>query len=109
MVNKPAHSRSSPGDENYIKLLEARLSEKQAKLDYIKRKIRVAVEKDRINGSEQLYNAERQADSCVVAMQEQLIKLKAAGSDAWDRSKMDAEIAWEELSQSVKNLVSRFS
>lgn len=109
MVNKPAHSRSSPDNENYIKLLEARLSEKQAKLEYIKRKIQVAVEKDRINGSEQLHNAERQADSCVAAMQEQLGKLKAAGSDAWDRSKMDTEIAWEDLSQSVKNLVSRFS
>jgi len=93
----------------YVKTLEARLSAKSAQLAYVKSRVARAADRHRIEVSEQLANAERSADSAMATMTEQLKNLHDADDEAWEDLRYDINLAWEDLAQSIRKIVARFS
>ena len=92
----------------YLRSVEKKLAEKRTALDLIKRKVDRAVATGRIARSEQLVNAERQADSCFFAVESWITRLNAGLDSEWETSRLKTDIAMEELSNSVKQMVARF-
>ena len=93
----------------YIQSFERKLIHKQTQLEYIKRKIKRAAGAGRIGPSEQLRNAEKRADSALASVNERLQHLKDASDDSWEQLKNGIDMAWDDLSQSIKEIVYRFS
>ena len=93
----------------YARSAEAMLIEKSRKLEYVKAKIEQEIESGRIDISEQLQNAERQADSHLVTAQEKLAELNNASADSWEDLRKVVDTALDDLSQSTKKIVARLS
>jgi hypothetical protein len=87
----------------YARSAEAMLIEKSRKLEYVKGKIEQEMKSGRIDISEQLQNAERQADSHLVTAQEKLAELNNASADSWEDLRKVVDTALDDLSQSQKN------
>lgn len=93
----------------YLRTVEARFAEKRTALELVTRKINKAVAAGRIARSEQLVNAERQANGCVLALENWITRLSSEPDDEWEESRFGTDIALEELSRSVKQMVARFT
>ncbi len=93
----------------YCKTLEARLSAKAAQLAYVKSRVAHAADGHRIDASEQLRNAEKRADCAMATMTERLRDLQNADDQNIEDLKRDIDLAWEDLANSIKNVVARFS
>lgn len=93
----------------YIRSVEKKLAEKRTALGLVKRKVDRAVASGRIARSDQLVNAERQADSCLLAVENWVTRLSADPDTDWGRLRFKTDIAMEELSNSVKQMVARFT
>lgn len=93
----------------YVKTLEARLSAKSAQLAYVKSRVARAADRHRIEVSEQLVNAERSADSAMATMTERVKNLHDADDETWEDLRHDIDLAWEDLAQSIRRVVARFS
>jgi predicted component of type VI protein secretion system len=63
----------------------------------------------RIEISEQLLNAEKLAGNALATAEAKSQQLSDAGDDSWENWKFAVDIAWEDLSRSVKALIARFS
>lgn len=100
--------RSKKDKKLYIRNIELKLAEKEATLSLIKRKINVATESGRIHASDQLRNAEHQADCCVAELGKQLEQLENADDQSWEGLRFRVDTAWDDLSQSIRKLVARF-
>ncbi len=92
----------------YIRGVELKLAEKQETLRFVKRKIKLATKSGRIHASDQLLKAEHQADSCAVALREQLDQLESIDDQSWQRLRFQVDTAWDDFSQSIKKIVARF-
>ena len=99
--------RSEQEKRAYIRNVEVRLAAKKATLKIVKRKIRLAKEAGRIHASDQLMKAEHQADCCVADLRKQLDQLEAADDQSWEKLCYQLDVAWDELSQSVRRIVAR--
>jgi len=93
----------------YVQNLEARLSAKAAQLAYVKSRVARAADRHRIDVSEQLRNAEKRADCAMATMTERLKDLQDADDQNIEDLKRDIDLAWEDLANSIKNVVARFS
>ena len=93
----------------YCKTLEARLSAKAAQLAYVKSRVAHAVDRHRIDVSEQLRTTETRADCAMATMTERLRDLQNADDKKIEDLKRDIDLAWEDLANSIKNVVARFS
>lgn len=93
----------------YVRTLQRKLAEKHAALDLVKRRVSRAVAAGRITRSNQLVNAERRADGCLLAAENWIARLSSDADDAWEDSRLSTDIALEELSRSVKQMVARFT
>ncbi len=108
MNEDPNDCRSKDEKRAYLRNMEAGLAEKQATLRFVKRKIRLAIESGRIHASDQLRKAEHQADCCVADLKRQLDQLEDADDQSWEKLRYELDIAWDNLSQSVRRVVARF-
>jgi len=93
----------------YVRSVQEKLAEKRAALELVKRKVNRAVTAGRIARSDQLVNAERQADGCLLAVENWVTRLSSHPDDDWKDSRFRTDIALEELSISVKQMVARFT
>lgn len=93
----------------YVKTLEGRLSEKRIQLAYVKSRVARAADRHGNEVSEQLVNAERSADSAMARMTERLKNLHDADDETWEGLRRDIDLAWEDLAQSIRKVVARFS
>lgn len=93
----------------YVRSAEAKLAEKRTALELVKLKVNRAVAAGRIARSDQLINAERQATGCLLAVENWIECLSAEPGDDWQESRLSTDIALEELSKSVKQMVARFT
>ena len=93
----------------YVSSVKERLAEKRATLELVKRKVNGAVAAGRITRSDQIVNAERQANGCLLAVENWITRLSSDPDGDWETSRFSADIAMEELSQSVKQMVARFT
>lgn len=93
----------------YIRSAEKKLAEKRKVLELVKRKVRSAQTSGRIVRSQQLVNAERKANECLLEAENQLIRLGSDADNEWENSRFKTDIAIEELSNSVKQMVARFT
>ncbi len=100
--------RSEIQKQIYLRSIGVKLGEKEATLEFVKRKIILATESGRIHASDQLLKAEQQADACVADLKKRLEKLKSADDASWEQLRFEVEIAWDDLSQSIKKIVARF-
>jgi len=108
-MNEDANDyRSKKEKRTYIRNIEVRLAEKKATLRFVKRKIKLANESGRIHASDQLLKAEHQADCCVADLRKQLDQLEGADDQSWERLRYQVDVAWDDLSQSVRKIVARF-
>lgn len=94
---------------DYVRSVKRKLAEKRASLELVKRKVDRAVVAGRIARSDQIENAERQANVCLLAVENWIARLSSDPGDDWETSRFSADIAMEELSQSVKQMVARFT
>ena len=99
----------APYQSAYIRSVEKKLAEKRTAIDLVKRKVDRAVASGRIARSEQLGNAERQAASCLSAVENWVTRLTADSDADWEESRIKTDIAVEDLSNSVKQIVARFT
>lgn len=93
----------------YTGSLKTNLKRKKEQLAYMKRKISQARTAGRIEISEQLRNAEKLADRSLATAEVKFQQLCDAGDDTWEDLKLAVDIAWEDLSHSVRDLFARFS
>lgn len=93
----------------YIRAVEKKLTEKRTALELVKRKVVRAVTSGRIARSDQLVNAERQADCCLLAVETWVTRLSASADSDWIDSRFETDVALDELSTSVKQMVARFT
>ena len=93
----------------YVQSLEARLSAKAAQLAYVKSRVARAADRHRIDVSEQLRNAVKRADWAMATMTGRLRDLQDADDQNIEDLKRDIDRAWEDLANSIKNVVARFS
>ena len=100
--------RSKTQKQLYVRSIEVKLAEKKVTLEFVKRKIILAMESGRIHASDQLLKAEHQADACVAILKKRLDQLKSADDESWEQQRFDLEMAWDDLSQSIKKIVARF-
>lgn len=94
---------------DYVRSVKKKLAEKRASLELVKRKVNRAVAAGRIARSDQIENAERQANVCLLAVENWIARLSSDPDDEWENSRFSTDIAMEELSQSVKQMVARFT
>lgn len=93
----------------YIRSVKEKLAQKRAAFELVKRKVNLAVAAGRIARSTQLVNAERQADACLLTAENWLTRLSSQPCEDWEDSRFRTDIALEELSKLVKQMVSRFT
>lgn len=93
----------------YVRSAEAKLAEKRTAFELVKLKVNRAVAAGCIARSDQLMNAERQATGCLLAVENWIERLSAEPGDDWQESRLSTDIALEELSKSVKQMVARFT
>jgi hypothetical protein len=93
----------------YVRSVNKRLAEKRTALELVKRKVDRAITAGRIARSEQLVNAEHKANDCLLAVENLLARLVCDFDDDWEDSRFRTDIALEELSKSVKQMVARFT
>lgn len=93
----------------YSRAAKKKLDETKAKLIGVNAKIRNAIATGQIDASEQLGHARRAVDMNLATVETQVEQLRKSGEDAWVGIKDDIETAWEDLSQSIKKLVARFT
>ena len=93
----------------YVEKADIKLAEMTAKLYSVKHQIREAVVLRQIDLTEQLINAERQADSHLRTVRDQLEKMQQDDDESWQRIKSEIDGACDDLSQSINRLISRFS
>lgn len=93
----------------YVRSVKEKLAERRASLELVKRKVYRAVAAGRIARSDQIVNAERQANGCLLAVENWITRLSSDPDDDWEDSRFSTDIALEELSQSVKQMVARFT
>jgi hypothetical protein len=91
----------------YVKAVCTRIDEKEAKLNYVKNKIERGVKSGRVVVSEQLRNAQRQADAHVVVARQRLEELTGADDGKWEELRRGLDVACDDLSESLKKLVAR--
>lgn len=107
MFENSVNTRNAGEKLAYLQNIQALLSDKNARLGHIKRKVHEATESRRLHPGDQLLKAEYQADSCIKTLQEQLDLLGSANDASWETRRFDVEVAWDELSQAIKKIVAR--
>ncbi len=107
MKEDPYNCRSKKGKKSYIQNIEVMLAQKKTTLGLVKRKINLATHSGRIHPSEQLLKAERQADACIAELRKQLDQLGSANDQSWEKLRFQVDVAWDELSQSIRKIVAR--
>ena len=108
MKEDPNDYRGEKEKRTYIRNIEVRLAEKKTTLRFVKRKIKLANESGRIHVSDQLLKAEHQADCCVADLRTQLDQLERADDQSWEKLRYQVDVAWDDLTQSVRKIVARF-
>ena len=93
----------------YVRSVEKKLAERRASLELVKRKVHRALAAGHIARTDQIVNAERQANGCLLAVENWITRLSSDPDDDWEDSRFSTDIALEELSQSVKQMVARFT
>jgi len=86
---------------------DTKLIETTKKLDGIKTKLERATADGRLDISESLRRAQRQAEAQLVKYQHRLENLKSASEDSWAAAKAELEDAQEDLARSLKNIMAR--
>lgn len=112
MQNDPGKGASLQPDAQktaYICSVKKKLADRRTVLELVKRKVGRAVASRRIVRSDQLTNAERRADSCVSVVESCIEHLSSTSESKWDDSRFKTDIALDELSTSVKQMVARFT
>lgn len=105
--NKPKGPRSDRAA--HVRSIEVRLDGKRTALGLVKSKVSRAVTSGRISRSEQLLNAERLADDRLLFAEQMLSSLKTERGESWRELLLKADIALEDLSNAVKQLVARIT
>ena len=72
-------------------------------------KIGNAVSTGRIDATGQFKRAQRAVDLNLLSVGQRIEELRKADQQSWEACANDVDSAWEDLSQSVKKLVARFS
>ncbi len=93
----------------YVRSIKKKLAEKRTALELVKRKVNRAVTAGRIARSEQLVNAEHKANDCLLAVEGWVARLACELDEEWEDSRLRTDIALDELSKSVKQMVARFT
>lgn len=108
MYENSATIRSGGEKQAYLQNIQAMIAEKTTSLSQIKCKVQEALESQRIHPGDLLLKAEQQADSCIQTLQKQLDLLGKTEDASWEIRRFDVEMAWDELSQAIKQIVARF-
>ncbi len=93
----------------YSKAEHKKLVETRAKLAGVNAKITCAINSGEIAPSERLDRARRAIDVGLAIAEVRLDQLRKSGEDDWMNVSVEVESAWEELSRSIKRLVSTIS
>ena len=93
----------------YVRSVKERLAEKRATLELVRRKVNRAAVAGRITRSDQIMNAERQANVSLLVVENWIARLSSELDEDWEDLRFSTDIALEELSQSVKQMVARFT
>ena len=93
----------------YSKAANRKLAETKRKLDGVNAKIRNAVSIGQIDATEHLKRAQHAVNLNLLSAERRIEELRKSGENAWTTCADDVDSAWEDLSQSVKKLVARFS
>ena len=93
----------------YSKAANRKLAETKRKLDGVNAKIRNAISTGQIDATETLEHAQQAVATNLASAEQRIVELRKSGEHAWEARADDVETAWEDLSQSVKKLVARFS
>jgi len=93
----------------YVRSVKEKLAEKRATLELVKRKVNRAAVAGRIARSEQIVNAERQANVALLVVENWIARLSSGLDEDWEDLRFSTDVALEELSQSVKQMVARFT
>jgi len=93
----------------YSKAANQKLAETKRKLDGVNAKIGSAVSMGQIDATEQLKRAQHAVDLILLSAEQRIEELRKSGEHEWTACADDVDSAWEDLSQSVKRLVARFS
>ena len=86
-----------------------KLAETKTKLDGVNAKIKNAISIGQIDATETLKHAQQAVASNLASAEQRIDELRKSGEHKWEARVDDVDSAWEDLSQSVKKLVARFS
>ena len=93
----------------YSKAAGRKLAETKRKLDGVNAKIKNALSIGHIDASEQLKRAQHAVELNLLSAEQRIGELRKSDEHEWTACADDVDSAWEDLSQSVKKLVARFS
>lgn len=93
----------------YSRAASKKLSETRARLAGVNARLKSAIATGRIDPNLQLEQAQRAVDLNLAAAAKQIARVRKAGADDWESLTDEVDSAWEDLSQSIKKLVARFS
>lgn len=95
------------GKSVYTRMTEARIAEAGGKLATVKARMRAVIAGGQVEAGETLQKAQAQADSQLARVQRRLDRLKDADEDSWEGHTAGIERAWDDLSLSIKKIVTR--
>ena len=93
----------------YLKAANRKLADTKRVLAGVNAKIRNAVSIGRIDPTERFKRAQHAVDLMFLSAEQRIEELRKADEHSWEACADDVDSAWEDLSQSVKKLVARFS
>ena len=91
------------------KAANRKLADTKRILAGVNSKIRDAVSIGRIDATERFKRAQHAVDLNLWSAEQRIEDLRKADEQSWEAYADDVDSAWEDLSQSVKKLVARFS
>ncbi len=86
-----------------------KLADTKRKLGGVSAKIRNAVSIGRIDSTEQLRLTQHAVELDLLSAEQRIEELRKSDELSWEARADEVDSAWEDLSQSVKKLVARFS
>lgn len=92
---------------SYTRAARMKLTETKARLDGVRAKIENAITSGIVARDARLDRARQAVEDNLAAAEARLIEILKSGDD-WEGLQRDMDTAWENLSQSVKNLVAQF-